>query len=74
MPDKSPSIRELVWLARLRPRHLFDEELGPEAFSDKDPACEQDDCLPWVHTVKQCERFRIEREEQRGVPRDTPIL
>ena len=55
----APSIRELLWLSRLRQMALIDDLAPCGASEPADVMCEREDCLPWFHTRSECKEFRV---------------
>lgn len=59
-----PSIRELMWLARLRQAPLL-ADLSPRSESQAaDVMCDEGDCLPWFHRRSECVRLRRHKAER----------
>lgn len=73
LQDKTP-LGEFVWLMGLRQQELPLTESGSEPFDGAAPECELPDCLPWVHTVNQCERMRLRGLPETDTSEETPVL
>ena len=71
LQNKTP-LGEFLWLLSLRQQELPLTESGSEPFNGAAEECELPDCLPWVHSVNQCERLRERVDKQLQKLRSTP--
>ena len=73
MPSETPSIRELVWLTRLRQVPLFGPHLPSECTVWLNQECDDLDCHPWYHKRKECRTPQEWLSHYNSLRGDTPV-
>lgn len=73
MSQDKTSIRELVWLTRLRQEPLPGVEMTPERLLWLRAECEDQDCLPWYHKRLECRRTDEGPGQEARADKTTPV-
>ena len=74
MWNQKPSIRELVWLSRLKQPALFGSDLPEDSRLSSNEDCNEDDCIPWHHKRSECVLLRRQKAEQTTNSDQTSVL